>query len=100
MPQKILAGRAEDPRLEDDIVRVRVDQVILAREPNDVVRDAAEWGLKKTSVETAVAYDTRCITTGALDELDCRTLASASLRRSIWSASRRPLAWPLRTTRA
>ncbi len=73
MPQKILAGRADDPRLDEDIVRVRVDQVILAREPNDVVRDAVEWGLKKTSVETAVAYDTRCITTGALDELDCRT---------------------------
>jgi aconitate hydratase len=73
MPQKILAGRADDPRLDDDIVRVRVDQVILAREPNDVLRDAAEWGLKKTSVETAVAYDTRCVTTGNADELDCRT---------------------------
>ena len=35
MPQKILVGRADDARLEDDIVRVRVDQVILAREPND-----------------------------------------------------------------
>jgi aconitate hydratase len=73
MPQKILAGRADDPRLDDDIVRVRVDQVILAREPNDVLRDAAEWGLKKTSVETAVAYDTRCVTTGNADELDCHT---------------------------
>jgi aconitate hydratase len=73
MPQKILAGRADDPRLDDDIVRVRVDQVILAREPNDILRDAAEWGLKKTSVETAVAYDTRCVTTGNADELDCRT---------------------------
>ncbi|MEY2934229.1 MAG: 3-isopropylmalate dehydratase large subunit, partial [Pseudomonadota bacterium] len=36
MPQKILVGRTDDSRLEDDIVRVRVDQVILAREPNDI----------------------------------------------------------------
>jgi aconitate hydratase len=86
MPQKILAGRADDPRLEDDIVRVRVDQVILAREPNDILRDAAEWGLKKTSVETAVAYDTRCVTTGSADELDCRTpqqVARHALNRGI-----------------
>jgi aconitate hydratase len=73
MPQKILAGRSDDPRLDDDIVRVRVDQVILAREPNDILRDAAEWGLKKTSVETAVAYDTRCVTGGSADELDSAT---------------------------
>ena len=73
MPQKILAGRAEDPRLDEDIVRVRVDQVILAREPNDILRDAVDWGLKKTSVETAVAYDTRCVTTRSADELGCRT---------------------------
>jgi aconitate hydratase len=73
MPQKILAGRADDPRLDGDIVRVRVDQVILAREPNDILRDATAWGLKKTNVETAVAYDTRCVTTGAEAELDCRT---------------------------
>jgi aconitate hydratase len=73
MPQKILAARADDPRLDEDIVRVRVDQVILAREPNDILRDAAEWGLKKAAVETAVAYDTRCVTTSAIDELDCRT---------------------------
>lgn len=73
MPQKILAGRSDDPRLDDDIVRVRVDQVILAREPNDILRDAAEWGLKKTSVETAVAYDTRCVTTASADELDSST---------------------------
>jgi aconitate hydratase len=73
MPQKILAARADDPRLDEDIVRVRVDQVILAREPNDILRDAAEWGLKKAAVETAVAYDTRCVTTSAIDEIDCRT---------------------------
>ena len=73
MPQKILVGRTDDSRLEDDIVRVRVDQVILAREPNDILREASDWGLKKAAVETAVAYDTRCVTSGASEELACRT---------------------------
>jgi aconitate hydratase len=73
MPQKILAGRTDDSRLEDEIVRVRVDQVILAREPNDVLREASDWGFKKAGVETAVAYDTRCVTTAASEELACRT---------------------------
>jgi aconitate hydratase len=86
MPQKVLAGRSDDPRLDDDIVRVRVDQVILAREPNDILRDAAEWGLKKTSVETAVAYDTRCVTSGSADELASATpqqVARHALSRGI-----------------
>jgi aconitate hydratase len=86
MPQKILAGRADDPRLLDGIVRVRVDQVILAREPNEVLRDAAGWGLNDTSVETAVAYDTRCVTTGSPDELACRTpqqVAPQTLARGV-----------------
>jgi homoaconitase/3-isopropylmalate dehydratase large subunit len=80
MPQKILAGRADDPRLDDDVVRVRVDQVILAREPNDILRDAVEWGLKKTSVETAVAYDTRCVTTRSTEEQECRTPQQVDVR--------------------
>jgi aconitate hydratase len=78
MPQKILAGRADDPRLGDDLVRVRVDQVILAREPNLVLREAADWGLKKAAVETAVAYDTRCMTTSTPDELDSLTAEQVS----------------------
>lgn len=69
MPQKILAARADDPRLDDGIVRVRVDQVVLAREPNESLRDATERGLKQTPVETAVAYDTRCVTSGSADAL-------------------------------
>src|SRR5689334_5541644 len=73
MPQKILAGRTDDPRLEDEIVKVRVDQVILAREPNSILRSAVDWGLKKVAVETAVAYDTRCVTTRAPAEVACET---------------------------
>ncbi len=64
MPQKILAGRAEDPELRGDLVRVKVDQVIVAREGERVLSECHEIGLRKCAVETAVAYDTRCVTTG------------------------------------
>jgi len=61
MTQKILAGRAEDPNLGGELVRVKVDQVILAREPSAALAEAVELGVKKCAVEVAVAYDTRCI---------------------------------------
>lgn len=64
MTQKVLAGRADDPELQGDLVRVKVDQVILAREPNRALGEALQLGMKKCAVEVAVAYDTRCITTG------------------------------------
>lgn len=63
MTQKVLAGRADDPSLEGDLVRVKVDQVVLAREPNRVLAEALQLGLKRSAVEIAVAYDTRCVTT-------------------------------------
>ncbi len=62
MTQKVLAGRADDPELKGSLVRVKVDQVILAREPNRVLAEALEHGLKKSAVEVAVAYDTWCVT--------------------------------------
>ena len=62
MTQKVLAGRADDPELKGELVRVKVDQVILAREPNRVLAEALDHGLKKSAVEVAVAYDTRCVT--------------------------------------
>lgn len=68
MTQKILAGRAEDPRLSADLAEVRVDQVILARDPKPPVIEAIAGGLKRIAVETAVAYDTRCVTDGEPDE--------------------------------
>jgi aconitate hydratase len=64
MTQKVLAGRTVDPSLSGDLVPVKVDQVVLAREPNRVLGEAIAQGLKKTNVETAVAYDTRCVTNG------------------------------------
>ncbi len=64
MTQKVLAGRTDDPTLSGDLVAVKVDQVILAREPNRVLGEAIAQGLKKVNVETAVAYDTKCVTNG------------------------------------
>lgn len=72
MPQKILSGRADNPRLDEDFVRVRVDQVVLAHEPNRALATALQPGLKRIAVETAVAYDTRCVTTGSREELEQR----------------------------
>jgi aconitate hydratase len=64
MTQKILAGRADDPELAGDLVRVKVDQVILAREPNRVLAETVDLSMRKCAVEVAVAYDTRCVTNG------------------------------------
>jgi aconitate hydratase len=65
MPQKILAGRAADPQLRGDVVQVKVDQVILSQAPGRALAEALAAGMKKTTVETAVAYDGACITDSA-----------------------------------
>lgn len=65
MPQKILAGRAADPQLRGDLVQVKVDQVVLSRAPSRALAEALAAGMKKTPVETAVAYDGTCITDAA-----------------------------------
>jgi aconitate hydratase len=62
MAQKVLAGRARDPALAGEHLLVKVDQVVLARAPSVALSEAVGAGLKKTPVETAVAYDTRAIT--------------------------------------
>jgi aconitate hydratase len=64
MAQKILAARSADPALSSDIVEVQVDQVVLARAPVRVLDDALAAGLRKTSAEVAIAYDSRCVTDG------------------------------------
>ncbi|MGE0323657.1 MAG: aconitase family protein [Polyangiaceae bacterium] len=61
MPQKILAGRSDDPLLQNDLTRVKVDQVILARDPSRTINEALARGLRKVAVETAVAYETHCV---------------------------------------
>lgn len=65
MTQKILAGRADDPNLAGDLVRVKVDQVVLARDPASAMGEVLDLGAKKCAVEVAVAYDTVCVTTPA-----------------------------------
>jgi aconitate hydratase len=65
MPQKILAGRADDPLLGGDLVHLKVDQVVLSREPHLAVAEAERLGMKKASVEVAVAYDTHCVSAAA-----------------------------------
>ncbi|HEY4102495.1 MAG TPA: aconitase family protein [Polyangiaceae bacterium] len=62
MTQKILAGRADDPNLASDLVRVKVDQVVLAREPDRTLAEPGLASAKKCAVEVAIAYDTRCVT--------------------------------------
>jgi aconitate hydratase len=62
MPQKILAGRAADPQLRGDLVQVKVDQVVLSRAPTRALAEALAAGMKKTTVEVAVAYDGTCVT--------------------------------------
>ncbi|HET7541571.1 MAG TPA: aconitase family protein [Polyangiaceae bacterium] len=62
MTQKILAGRADDPNLNGDLVRVKVDQVVLAREPDRTLAEPVLVGAKKCAVEVGIAYDTRCVT--------------------------------------
>ncbi len=77
MPQKILAGRAPDPQLRGDLVQVKVDQVILSRAPARALAEALGFGLKKTPVEVAVAYDGTCVTdAGSLRSTDDRAPAS------------------------
>lgn len=77
MPQKILAGRASDPQLRGDAVSVKVDQIVLSRAPTKALGEALAMGLKKTSVEVAVAYDGTCVTdAGSLQDTEDRGWAS------------------------
>jgi len=63
MPQKVLAGRASDPQLKGDLVKVKVDQVILSRAPSRALSEALELGMKKAQPEVTIAYDGTAITT-------------------------------------
>ncbi len=65
MTQKILAGRSDDPNLNGELVRVKVDQVVLAREPDRVIGEALQHGARRCAVEIGIAYQTRCVTTAS-----------------------------------
>lgn len=60
MAQKILAGRCADPMLTGSQVSVKVDQIVLTRSPLRAIAEAREAGLKKTTAEVAIVYDTHC----------------------------------------
>lgn len=77
MTQKVLAGRADDPELKGELVRVKVDQVILARDPSRALGEALQAGMKKCAVEVAVAYDTRCVTTDGAETAGDRVMRAA-----------------------
>ncbi len=62
MAQKVLATRARDPSLASELLEVDVDQIVLVRAPGAALALAVAAGLKKTSVEVAVAYDGHCVT--------------------------------------
>lgn len=62
MAQKILAGRCADPMLASPQVSVKVDQIVLTRAPLRAIAEAREAGLKKTSSEVAIVYDTHTTT--------------------------------------
>ena len=60
MAQKILAGRCADPMLTGSQVSVKVDQIVLCKSPLRAIAEAREAGLKKTTAEVAIVYDTHC----------------------------------------
>src|SRR5580658_3314524 len=62
MAQKVLAGRTADATLAGDLVPVKVDQIVLARAPLRAFAEAVGAGLKRTTAETAIAYDGTCVT--------------------------------------
>ena len=78
MAQKILSARSADATLAGDMVGVTVDQIVLARAPRRAHLAAIAAGLKKTTAEVAIAYDTRCIAGGSPAD-DATRGASAEL---------------------
>lgn len=61
MAQKILASRSDENAPASDLIKAKVDQVVLTRNPSRVLAEAFALGLKKTQIEAAVIYDGRCV---------------------------------------
>ena len=62
MAQKVLAGRAADPALSGDLIEVKVDQIVLARDPLRSFAEALHAGMKRTTAEVAIVFDGTCVT--------------------------------------
>jgi aconitate hydratase len=67
MSQKILASHCKQANAGTGLMEVRVDQVVLAREPNRVFRTAVDAGLIRCAPEVNVAYPPHC---GGVDDGD------------------------------
>lgn len=90
MAQKILAGRAVDSAAGSgaattaDLQLVKVDQIMLATRPSQILDDALVSGLRTSSIESSVAYDGVCVTTtdgaAALGDSKLRQLAAAGFQ--------------------
>ena len=63
MAEKILAGRAAGLRDsgKPDGAEVKVDQVVLVRDPRKGIAEGLSAGLKKAAAEVSIAYDTACV---------------------------------------
>lgn len=59
--QKILASHCDEAETSTELTEVRVDQVVLAREPNRVLRAAVDAGLRRCAPEVNLAYPPRCM---------------------------------------
>jgi aconitate hydratase len=84
MTQKVLTGRSDDQSLGSDLVRVKVDQVVLARDPNRTLTEALHFGLRKCAVEVGAAYDACCVTdastvTGGVESAPMRLALQAGV---------------------
>ena len=82
MTQKILSARTGNPSLASDLVEVHADQIVLARAPARALGEAIAAGMKKTSAEVAIAYDTRCVT-DASPALDTRSASGETLSHGV-----------------
>jgi aconitate hydratase len=82
MTQKILSARTGDPSLASELVEVHADQIVLARAPARALGEAIAAGMKKTSAEVAIAYDTRCVT-DANPGLDARATSVETLSHGV-----------------
>lgn len=68
MGQKIVEAHGDAETSDEPLVEVKVDQVVLAREPNRVLGAAVDAGLTTVVPEVAVAYPPYCVSIG---EEDC-----------------------------
>ena len=82
MTQKILSARTGEPSLASELVEVHADQIVLARAPARALGEAIAAGMKKTSAEVAIAYDTRCVTDAAPGH-DARSTSVETLSHGI-----------------